>query len=212
MSSRIYCPYCGEKKGEFSRSAGKCVHCDKPLPACPECGSRDVGFSGVDLLGCYGCKIKFPPPEPLHNEGKEADKSDWDGHWDRLEEDELLRKVTEEEFLWAKGFAKQLKSEITAIPDFEPMSVHQRHLSRDRNLAYLLRLRNFLHIGPLLELRRNFSPSKDKDLPLFQCLTVEWFTDNVVASSSGVVRLDEEERFRWGSVIREEFKKNLMVE
>ena len=86
MSSSAYWPYCGEKKREVSRSIGKCVHCDKPLPECPECLSRNVGFIGVDLLGCYGCKTKFSSLGPLRNKGKEADKSDWDAYWDRLEE------------------------------------------------------------------------------------------------------------------------------
>ena len=86
MSSNAYCPYCGEKKREVSRSIGKCVHCEKPLPECPECLSRNVEFIGVDLLGCYGCKTKFSSPGPLRNKGKEADKSDWDAYWDRLEE------------------------------------------------------------------------------------------------------------------------------
>ena len=216
MSSRIHCPYCGKKKREVSRSVENCIHCDKPLPACPECGSRNIGFSDVDSLGCYRCKTEFPPADPLlRRKGTETDKSDWGGHWGRLEEDELLTKVTEEEFIWVKGFAKQLKSEFTTIPDYDPMSMHQKRLSQDRNLAYLLRLRRFLHIGPLLEFRRDFLKVKSpaamisftKDLP-----AVEWFADKVVACTMGVVPLDEEERFRWGSAIREELGKSFMVE
>lgn len=211
MSSRIYCPYCGEKKREVSRSVENCIHCDKPLPACPECGRCDVGFIGVDLLGCYGCKTRFPPPEPLHNKGKEEDRYWWEVHWDRLEEDELLAKVTEEEFTWVTDFAKQLKPEIQRIPLYDPDGWHQGGQSRDPKLSYLFSLRQCIHIGPLLELRRNFSPSKDKDLPLFQCLTTEWFADNVVASPGGIKYPEGEARIRWGSVIREKFKKSLEI-
>ena len=211
MSSRIYCLYCGEKKREFSRSVGKCIHCDKPLPLCSGCSSRNIGFIGVDLLGCYECKTEFSPPGPLRNKGRETDSSEWVSHWDRLEEDELLEKITEEEFAWITDFAIQIKPRLPRILTYDPGNYGHRGLSKDPKLSYLRNLRYSLHIGPLLELRRDFPKSKAKELP-----TAEWFGDNVVPKPRdipfGISYPQEEEHLRWGNILREEFDRSLKLE
>lgn len=211
MTSRIHCPYCGEKKRNASHSIKRCVSCEKPLHACPECGSRDVGFIGVDLLGCYECDTEFLPPGTLRNKGKDTDSLEWVSHWDRLEEDELLEKVTEEEFTWITDFAIQIKPRLRRILTYDPGNYGHRGLSKDPKLSYLRNLRYSLHIGPLLELRRDFQKSKVKELP-----TAEWFTDNVVPKPRdipyGISYPQGEEHLRWGNILREEFYRSFKLE
>jgi len=217
MTSRIHCPYCGKKKHEVSRSVKKCLFCGKPLPACRECGSRNVGFIGVDLLGCFDCKTEFPPPGPLRNKGKEEDSYWWRVYWDLSEEDRVLEEVTETEgeFAWVTDFAIQLNPRIPRVLLYDPMNRNQQGLSNDPELSYLKNIQKALHVVPLLELRRDFLKAKSpaamfsftKDLP-----AAEWFADKVVARPGGIKHPEGEERLRWGTVIREEFEKSLMVE
>ena len=221
--SAIQCPYCNEPRPKPSDSSQptrcdikECSGCGNTFPECPKCGSRKTDFSDVDSLGCYRCKTEFPPADPLlRRKGKETDKSDWTSHWDRLEEDENLAKVTEDEFEWVTDFAIQIKPKLPRVPLYDPMNITQQGLSNDPKQSYLKNIRYVLHIIPLLKLRRNFLRAKSpaaiisftEDLP-----SVEWFADNVVASPGAMRHPKGEERLRWGNIIRAELGKSFVDE
>jgi len=59
------------------------VKCGKPLPDCPGCGSRDVGFINVDLMGCYGCERTLEPPEELRGKGRTEQQVIWKRVWQK---------------------------------------------------------------------------------------------------------------------------------
>ena len=125
--------------------------------------------------------------------------------------DELLEKITEEEFVWITNFAIQIKPRLPRILTYDPGNYGHRGLSKDPKLSYLRNLRYSLHIGPLLELRRDFPKTKVKKLP-----TAEWFADNVVPKPRdipyGISYPQEEEHLRWGNILREEFDRSLKLE
>ena len=173
--------------------------------------TTQIGARAMPAEDNYECKTEFPPPGPLRNKGKETDSSEWVSHGDRLEEDKLLEKVTEEEFAWITDFAIQIKPRLPRILTYDPGNYGHRGLSKDPKLSYLRNLRYSLHIGPLLELRRDFPKSKAKELP-----TAEWFADNVVPKPRdipfGISYPQEEEHLRWGNILREEFSRSLKLE
>lgn len=190
----IHCPHCGAKRRDVSRSIEECVSCEKPLPSCPGCGSLDVGFIGINLFGCYGCRTEFHPPGLLRNKGTTADSSDWMGYWAQLDENKFLAKLTKEDFEFLRLTAKRLKGDITRIPTYDSGG-------RLTKLGYLHSLKYCIRIEPLLKIRREFSEGKTRKLP-----EPAWFAFNIVAAESGVLHLTPEARIEWGSYMCKNLK------
>ncbi len=93
----IYCPHCRNKKPNVSRSIEKCIHCEKSIPDCPKYESRNVGFIGIYLLGCYSFRKQFEPPTDLRNKGQESGEIEWKHHWENVDEAKAIQSLGSEQ-------------------------------------------------------------------------------------------------------------------
>jgi len=94
------------------------VKCHKPLPDCPSCEGRNVGFINADLMGCYECEEKFKPPEELRGKGRTEQQVIWKRFWQKRKYgeqcQEKLSRITPSEL-------KRLiavSNELCALPHF----------------------------------------------------------------------------------------------
>ena len=155
-----------------------------------------MGFVGVNLMGCYRCRKEFKPPARLRNKGRESDRTEWDRHWEVIEEQGLISKLKPDQLRFVLEVAQGMADRIPNFPCYSPFDPNEGHPDPERNYLGLY-LRHYVKIGPLLQLRKSFSNSPNKQLP-----DEKHLAEKVLASNNPLFHPNENTRMKWAEALR----------
>ena len=184
LVTSIYCPHCGEKRANGSRSIEKCANCGETIPSCPKCESRDTGFIDLNLMVTQLRRGFERYMEFLRNRP-----------WEVIEEP--IGKLKPDQRNYLIRFAQGMADRIPDFPRYSPFNPNEGHPDPERNYVDL-KLKRYVKIGPLLQLRKSFRKSPNRKLP-----NEKHFAEKVLAANNLIFHPNENTRMKWAKAARE---------
>ena len=186
LVTSIYCPHCGEKRANVLDQIEKCANCGETIPSCPKCESRDTGFIDV-----------YRMVKQLSRGFEHYTAFLWNRHWELIEERESIGKLKSNQLRFVLEVAQRMADRIPNFPRYSPFNPNEGHPDPERNYVDL-KLKRYVKIGPLLQLRRSFRKSPNRKLP-----NEKHFAEKVLASNNPLFHPNENTRMKWAKAARE---------
>jgi len=152
---------------------------------CPHCGeSRDTGFIDLNLMVTQLRRGFERYMEFLRNRP-----------WEVIEEP--IGKLKPDQLNYLIRFAQGMADRIPDFPRYSPFNPNEGHPDPERNYVDL-KLKRYVKIGPLLQLRKSFRKSPNKKLP-----NEKHFAEKVLAANNLIFHPNENTRMKWAKAARE---------
>jgi len=121
----------------------------------------------------------------------------WHRHWEVIEERESIGKLKPDQLRFVLEVAQRMADRIPNFPRYSSFNPNEGHPDPERNYVDS-KLKRYVKIGPLLQLRKSFRKSPNRKLP-----NEKHFAEKVLAANNPIFHPNENTRMKWAKAVRE---------